>query len=141
MTPLTADVNAVPMAEIDVLAADLYSRRRMKRLQPIQPPDWRVAGEPDLDPMEAADDIDGQIAAHKALGWTALELRLLNGKQFSGPAVSDDEFKQAVDKIADESAPRLLTGIKSTRTSRRTRRRRWKPPPAPQRRPDSRRST
>ena len=48
---------------------------------------------------EAADDIDGQIAAHKALGWSAIELRLLNGKQFSGPAVSDDEFKQAVDKI------------------------------------------
>ena len=48
---------------------------------------------------EAADDIDGQIAAHKALGWTALELRLLNGKQFSGPAVNDDDFKQAVEKI------------------------------------------
>jgi hypothetical protein len=30
---------------------------------------------------EAADDIDGQIAAHKALGWTALELRLLNGNR------------------------------------------------------------
>jgi sugar phosphate isomerase/epimerase len=48
---------------------------------------------------EAADDIDGQIAAHQALGWKALELRLLNGKQFSGPAVSDDEFKQAIEKI------------------------------------------
>ena len=48
---------------------------------------------------EAADDIAGQIAAHQALGWSALELRLLNGKQFSGPAVSDDEFKRAVDKI------------------------------------------
>lgn len=48
---------------------------------------------------EAADDIDGQIAAHQALGWKALELRLLNGKQFSGPAVSDDEFKQSIEKI------------------------------------------
>ena len=48
---------------------------------------------------EAADDIDGQIAAHQALGWSAIELRLLNGKQFSGPAVSDDDFKRAVDKI------------------------------------------
>ena len=46
---------------------------------------------------EAADDIDGQIAAHQALGWKALELRLLNGKQFSGPAASDDEFKQAIE--------------------------------------------
>ncbi len=48
---------------------------------------------------EAADDIDGQIAAHKALGWSAIELRLLNGKQFSSAAVSDDEFSRAVDKI------------------------------------------
>ena len=48
---------------------------------------------------EAADDIDGQIAAHRALGWSAIELRLLHGKQFSGPAVSDDDFKAAVDKL------------------------------------------
>ena len=48
---------------------------------------------------EAADDIAGQIAAHQALGWKAIELRLLNGKQFSGPAVSDDEFKRSVDQL------------------------------------------
>jgi sugar phosphate isomerase/epimerase len=48
---------------------------------------------------EAADDIDGQIAAHHALGWSAIELRLLHGRQFSGPAVTDDEFKAAVDKL------------------------------------------
>ncbi|MCX8487713.1 MAG: hypothetical protein ORN22_01240, partial [Opitutales bacterium] len=48
---------------------------------------------------EAADDIDGQIAAHKALGWSAIELRLLHGRQFSGPAVTDEEFKAVVDKL------------------------------------------
>lgn len=48
---------------------------------------------------EAADDIDGQIAAHQALGWSALELRLLNGKQFSSAHVSDEDFHRAIDKI------------------------------------------
>jgi sugar phosphate isomerase/epimerase len=48
---------------------------------------------------EAADGIAGQIAAHRELGWKALELRLLDGRQFSGPAVSDDEFARALDAI------------------------------------------
>jgi sugar phosphate isomerase/epimerase len=48
---------------------------------------------------EAADDIDGQISAHKALHWSCLELRLLHGRQFSSAAVSDDDFRCAVDKI------------------------------------------
>lgn len=34
---------------IDVLAADLYCRRRTKRVYPIQPPDWEIEGEPDAD--------------------------------------------------------------------------------------------
>ena len=49
---------------------------------------------------EAADGIDGQVAAHRELGWSALELRLLNGKQFSSAAVSDDEFDRTMDTIA-----------------------------------------
>lgn len=48
---------------------------------------------------EAADDIDGQIRAQKTLGWPAIELRLLSGKQVCGPATSDDDFARAMDKI------------------------------------------
>lgn len=48
---------------------------------------------------EAADDIDGQILAQKTLGWPAIELRLLKGKQVCGPATSDADFSRAMDKI------------------------------------------
>jgi Meiotically Up-regulated Gene 113 (MUG113) protein len=60
--------NRVYLHLIDVLAADLYSRRRMKRLQPIQPPEWEIAGEPDVDfatmfraCLEAAQDVAAQV--------------------------------------------------------------------------------
>ncbi len=60
---------------------------------------------------EAADGIDGQIAAHRELGWPALELRLLNGKQFSSAAVTDDEFARAMDAI--ENAGMRVSGFAS----------------------------
>lgn len=60
---------------------------------------------------EAADGIAGQIAAHRELGWKALELRLLDGKQFSGPAVSDDDFARALDAI--EAAGMRVSGFAS----------------------------
>lgn len=60
---------------------------------------------------EAADGIDGQIAAHRDLGWSALELRLLNGKQFSSVAVTDDEFARAMDAI--ENAGMRVSGFAS----------------------------
>ncbi|NBV78885.1 MAG: sugar phosphate isomerase/epimerase [Verrucomicrobia bacterium] len=50
---------------------------------------------------EAADDIAGQIAAHRELGWSALELRLLHGKQFASAAVTEDEFARALAAIQD----------------------------------------
>jgi sugar phosphate isomerase/epimerase len=60
---------------------------------------------------EAADGIVGQIAAHRELGWKALELRLLDGRQFSGPAVSDDDFARAMDAI--EAAGMRVSGFAS----------------------------
>jgi sugar phosphate isomerase/epimerase len=60
---------------------------------------------------EAADGIDGQIAAHRELGWSALELRLLNGKQCSSAAVTDDEFTRAMDAI--EHAGMRVSGFAS----------------------------
>jgi len=60
---------------------------------------------------EAADGIDGQITAHRELGWSALELRLLNGKQCSSAAVTDDEFTRAMDAI--EHAGMRVSGFAS----------------------------
>jgi sugar phosphate isomerase/epimerase len=60
---------------------------------------------------EAADGIDGQIAAHRELGWSALELRLLNGKQCSSAAVTDDEFTRAMEAI--EHAGMRVSGFAS----------------------------
>ena len=60
---------------------------------------------------EAADGIDGQIAAHRELGWSALELRLLNGKQCSSAAVTDDEFARAMEAI--EHAGMRVSGFAS----------------------------
>ena len=48
---------------------------------------------------EAADDIAGQVAAQRALGWPAIELRLLDGRQVCSAAVTDDAFARAMDKI------------------------------------------
>ncbi len=48
---------------------------------------------------EAADDILGQVQAQQTLGWPALELRLITGRQVCSPAVSDDEFSKAMDTI------------------------------------------
>jgi len=60
---------------------------------------------------EAADGIDGQIAAHRELGWSALELRLLNGKQFASAGVTADEFARAQDAI--ENAGMRVSGFAS----------------------------
>jgi L-ribulose-5-phosphate 3-epimerase len=49
---------------------------------------------------EAADSIDGQIAAHRALGWAFLELRLVDGKQVSSAQYPEDSFDQVAYKIA-----------------------------------------
>jgi sugar phosphate isomerase/epimerase len=48
---------------------------------------------------EAADGIAGQIQAQQALGWGALELRLLDGQQVCSPATSDLAFAQAMEQI------------------------------------------
>jgi sugar phosphate isomerase/epimerase len=48
---------------------------------------------------EAADDIAGQVAAQQALGWPCIELRLIDGKQVSSAATSDDDFARAMDRI------------------------------------------
>jgi sugar phosphate isomerase/epimerase len=48
---------------------------------------------------EAADDLAGQLAMHRELGWGAIELRLIGGKQTSWQ-ISDDQFARAADAIA-----------------------------------------
>lgn len=48
---------------------------------------------------EAADDIAGQIATHRELGWNRIELRQIGGKQASTPLLSDEEFEGAVEAI------------------------------------------
>jgi sugar phosphate isomerase/epimerase len=45
---------------------------------------------------EAADDFPGQLAVHRELGWTAIELRLVGGKQTSWQ-ISDAEFAAVAD--------------------------------------------
>jgi sugar phosphate isomerase/epimerase len=50
---------------------------------------------------EAADHIEGQIAAHRALGWNRIELRLIGGKQAGGEVLPEIEFERAVDLLAD----------------------------------------
>ena len=50
---------------------------------------------------EAADDIVGQVAAQRTLGWPAIELRLLEGRQVCSAAVSDDAFARALDTIGE----------------------------------------
>ncbi|MEK0445860.1 MAG: hypothetical protein RLZZ399_1181 [Verrucomicrobiota bacterium] len=48
---------------------------------------------------EAADDIHGQIAAQLKLGWSHIELRLIDGKSASTPLLSDAEFEDAAEAI------------------------------------------
>lgn len=48
---------------------------------------------------EAGKDIDTQIKAHKELGYTHVELRAVDGKQFT--TVSDEEFDTISGKLAD----------------------------------------
>ncbi len=50
---------------------------------------------------EAADHIEGQIAAHRALGWNRIELRLIGGKQASCEVLPEAEFERAVDLLTD----------------------------------------
>ena len=47
---------------------------------------------------EAADDLAGQLAVHRELGWSALELRLIGGQQTSWQ-LSDADFARAADAI------------------------------------------
>ena len=49
---------------------------------------------------EAGRDIDTQIRAHKELGWDAIELRLVNGKNVAGE-LSDSEFDQVCKALED----------------------------------------
>ena len=50
---------------------------------------------------EAADTIEGQIAAHRALGWNRIELRLIEGKQAGCEVLPESEFERAVELLAD----------------------------------------
>ncbi|MSU23313.1 MAG: sugar phosphate isomerase/epimerase [Opitutus sp.] len=47
---------------------------------------------------EAADDLPGQMAVHRELGWSALELRLIGGQQTSGEFPAAD-FARAADAL------------------------------------------
>ncbi len=60
---------------------------------------------------EAADSINGQIAAQQALGWSAIELRLFHGRQFASTAVTDGEFAEAMDAL--EAAEIRVSGFAS----------------------------
>lgn len=48
---------------------------------------------------EAADSIDGQITAHRALGWGFLELRLVDGKSVSSAQFPEEQFEEVARKI------------------------------------------
>jgi sugar phosphate isomerase/epimerase len=48
---------------------------------------------------EAADHIEGQIAAHRALGWNRIELRLIGGKQAGSEALPEADFERAADLL------------------------------------------
>jgi sugar phosphate isomerase/epimerase len=50
---------------------------------------------------EAADHIEGQIAAHRALGWDRIELRLIGGKQAGSEALPETEFERAADLLTE----------------------------------------
>ena len=50
---------------------------------------------------EAADHIEGQIAAHRALGWNRIELRLIGGKQAGSEALPEADFERAADLLGE----------------------------------------
>lgn len=49
---------------------------------------------------EAGKDIETQIRAHKVLGWTAIELRMIDGKNAAAD-LPEEAFKAAADKIEE----------------------------------------
>ena len=49
---------------------------------------------------EAADGIDAQIRAHQELGWSAIELRLVDGKNVAG-ILPDNDFDRVADRLAE----------------------------------------
>ena len=59
---------------------------------------------------EAADGIDKQINAHQELGWSAIELRLVDGKNVAG-ILPDDAFDRVADRL--EEAQIQVTGLAS----------------------------
>lgn len=59
---------------------------------------------------EAGRGIDAQIAAHRELGWDAIELRLIDGLNVAG-ALPDDAFEAAADAL--EEAGLQVTGFAS----------------------------
>lgn len=59
---------------------------------------------------EAGRGIDAQIAAHRELGWDAIELRLIDGLNVAG-ALPDDAFEEVADAV--ERAELHVTGFAS----------------------------
>lgn len=59
---------------------------------------------------EAGRDIDTQIGAHKELGWDAIELRLIDGKNAAGD-LPEADFQRAAERI--EAAGLQVTGFAS----------------------------
>ncbi|MBL4575640.1 MAG: sugar phosphate isomerase/epimerase [Opitutaceae bacterium] len=59
---------------------------------------------------EAGKSIEKQIQAHKELGWTSIELRLINGLNATW-SLPEDQFQQAAEKI--EEAGLTVTGFGS----------------------------
>lgn len=75
-------------------------------------PDDAAPGGPTLSGLadEAGRDIHAQIAAHRELGWNAIELRLIDGLNVAG-ALPDDAFAAAADAV--ETAGLAVTGFGS----------------------------
>ena len=48
---------------------------------------------------EAGPDIETQIAAHRELGWTDMELRLVDGENIT--AISDEKFEQVRERVSE----------------------------------------
>ncbi|MCC7300442.1 MAG: sugar phosphate isomerase/epimerase [Verrucomicrobia bacterium] len=59
---------------------------------------------------EAGKDIDAQIRAHKELGWTAIELRFVNGKNVAADLPAD-EFEKVAEKVLESGLQ--VTGFAS----------------------------
>jgi L-ribulose-5-phosphate 3-epimerase len=74
--------------------------------EPTFPPDIVLSGLAD----EAADDIETQIKAHLELGWTSLELRLIDGRMVTAD-LSEPAFAHALSRI--EQAGLSVAGFAS----------------------------